>query len=99
MDVSEMDELKDSIETHIVTRTFNVSGMPESSFKIADQICKEQYGNCRWMMIMDGIKNTAEDFKYAMLYEEIQDLKAQLQELSNNKPEQKDVRKIKSFGQ
>ena len=95
-----MNELQEQIESKVITRTFNVSGMPETTFKIVDEFCKENYADCRWMMIVDLLKMSQEDYKYAMLFEEIQDLKAQLAELKEQPKEQKkDVRTFKSFGE
>jgi hypothetical protein len=94
-----MNELQEQIESKVITRTFNVSGMPESNFKMVDEFCKEFYGDSRWVMIVDLLKNAQEDYKYAMLYEEIQQLKQELAEMKEQPQQKKDVRQFKSFGE
>ena len=76
-----MNELQNKIEGTLVTRTFHVGGMPESVFKEIDAFCKEYYGDSRWTMIADLHRATKEDFKFSMLYDEIQDIKEELAEL------------------
>lgn len=97
-----MNSLQEKLEGQLITRTFHVSGMPESVFKDVDGFCKEYYGDSRWTMLADLVRATKEDYKYALLYDELQDLKGEVALLKQSKPEVKTegkVQKYVTFGQ
>lgn len=98
-----MNRLQEKIEGELVVRSFNVSGMPESVFKDVDSFCKEFYGDSRWTMISDLVRGAKGDFKYAMLYDELQDLKAEIALLKQSEPKVENptdgVKRYVTFGQ
>jgi len=93
-----MNELKERIEGQLITRTFNVSGMPFKVFEEVDEFCKSEFGDNRWTMIHTLIKGQKEDYKFAMLYDLINEVKGEIAEikLELNKP--KENKKLKTFG-
>lgn len=50
------DELKNKIETELVRITYKASGMPETHFKEVEEFCNSHYGGCRWLMIVDLVR-------------------------------------------
>jgi hypothetical protein len=95
-----MNELKERLENTIITRTFSVSGMPIAVWEEMDIHCKTFYGDCRWVMFADFLKNAKVDWKYASLLERIEDLEAEVASLKANAahvPVQP-VRVFKTFG-
>ena len=92
-----MNELKDKIESEVITRTFNVSGMPLSVFNEVDKFCKEQFGDNRWTMIWTLIKGHQDDYKFAMLYDKLEDLEVKYNNFINQ-PKPVEERKVKTFG-
>ena len=95
-----MNELQDKLEKGLITRTFNVGGMPESVFKEIDAYCKEQYGDSRWTMIADLHRMAKEDYKFSLLYDELLALRTELETLKNNKKEEVVLPKVRipTFG-
>ena len=61
-------ELQDKIEGKI-TRSFNISGVPETYWKLFDSFCKEHYGDVRWIMLKDLIGNAEQDYRLSLLYD------------------------------
>lgn len=96
--MEETNKLQEKLESTLITKTFNVSGMPETIWRDVNDFCRENYGDSRWVMIADLLRLVQEDFKYALLYEEIQDIKAQLAELKQVKPEENKNFRVKTFG-
>ena len=94
----DMDELKDKIESTVVTRTFHVSGMPESVFKEIDAFCKEFYGDSRWNMIADLVRASREDYKFSILYDEVYNVKQRVSNLEEAPKDERKAPKIKTFG-
>jgi hypothetical protein len=94
-----MNELQDKIESEVITRTFNVSGMPETVFKEVDLFCKEHFGDNRWTMIWTLVKGQQEDLKFAMLFDKVQELEVKYNELNEkfNQPKQEE-KVLKTFG-
>lgn len=76
-----MVDLKDKIEGSIITRTFNISGVPESVWRDIDSFCKEYYGDVRWNMLFDLYRASKVDYKYEMLFNELDALKVKVSEL------------------
>lgn len=96
-----MNRLQDKIESTLVTRTFHVGGMPEKVFKEIDGFCKEYYGDSRWTMIADLHRAVRDDYKYNLLYDEVQSLKREVELLKTSKEDSipHDPRvKITTFG-
>ncbi|WP_298752999.1 hypothetical protein [uncultured Arcobacter sp.] len=79
----ETNELKDKLESTIVTRTFNVSGMPLKAWEEVNKYCKEAFGDNRWTMIYTLMKNAKEDYKFNLIYDEIQEIKYELENIKN----------------
>ena len=91
--------LQNKLEGTLITRTFHVGGMPESVFKEIDAFCKEYYGDSRWTMIADLHRAVRDDYKYNMLYDDLQDLKREVGLLQTiEEPEVKVKSKITTFG-
>ena len=80
-----MDELRERIE-NTITRTFNVSGMPLPVWEEINQFCVENFGDSRWTMVYSLMKSTKDDFKYNMLYNEIEFLKERIVVLETDEP-------------
>lgn len=96
-----MGELKEFIEDNIVTRTFNISGMPESVYKELDSYCKSFYGDSRWNMVYEFYRYRLEDYKYQLLYDTVKDLQVTVENLKLSSPMGvSDVSKpvVKTFG-
>ncbi len=91
-----MNELKDKLENELITRTFQVSGMPMAVFEEVDTFCKEQFGDNRWTMIWTLVKAQQEDYKFAMIYDKLEALELKYNELTTQAkaPENK----LKTFG-
>lgn len=81
--MNETNPLKEKIESTLITRTFHVSGMPEQVFKEVDSFCRENYGDNRWTMIQDLLRFVKDDYKYNLLYDEVQTLKEDMVLLQN----------------
>lgn len=92
-------DLKDRLESTLITRTFNISGMPVKEWEKVDMFCKENFGDSRWTMLSFLIKQAEEDWKYRILQEEIEDIKIRIEELKTKTivPE-KEQKKIRTFG-
>jgi len=97
--MEDTNELKERLENTLITRTFNVSGMPESVWKEVDSFCKARYGDVRWVMVKDLIALAEIDWKYEMLFEELQALKAKTEagEKQGVNPVQRPT--VKTFGE
>jgi len=96
----ERTELQERIEGKLVTKTFNISGMPETVWKNIDKFCKDEYGDSRWTMLQDLIRQVQDDWKYEALFIEIQSLKEQVVQLIENKEVKQEKKSgIKTFGQ
>lgn len=98
-----MNELQNKLEGKLITRTFHVGGMPEKVFKEVDSFCKEYYGDSRWTMIADLHRAVRDDYKYNLLYDELQVVKQELAEINAlfNEPKEPVIaskRKIPTFG-
>ena len=91
-------ELRKRLESTIITKTFNVSGMPESVWKEVDEFCKTYYGDSRWTMIQDLVRQAKTDWKYAQLYDEIMKIKSQINELKEQISQNKSGITRKTFG-
>jgi hypothetical protein len=91
-------ELKDKLESTLITRSFNISGMPLKDWEHINSFCKENFGDSRWNMIVTLVNNAEEDWKYNLLYEEIQDMKVKIAEMSGNVKPEEVKKKIKTFG-
>jgi len=91
-------ELKNRIESNVITRTFKVSGMPESVWAEVDTFCKEMYGNARWVMIADLVKKEKDDYKYAAIYDTIITLKQEVAMLKDRGDSPRSRSDIPSFG-
>jgi len=74
-------ELQERLENKLITKTFHVSGMPEALWKELDFFCKEAYGDARWLMIKDLYENAQKDYRFELLYDELQALKLEVEEL------------------
>ena len=81
-----MNELGERIEGSVITRTFNVSGMPLTAWTEVNQFCIDNFGDSRWTMVYSLMKATKEDFKYTLLFDEIEALKIKVAGLE--KPQQ-----------
>lgn len=97
-----MDEenyLKEKLESQLITRSFNASGMPLVVWDEINLFCKDYYGDVRWVMVKDLVDKAKSDYKYAMLYDELLTLKAEVAELKLKIDEpKKEVSRFKSFG-
>lgn len=96
-----MNDLKDYVEEKIITRTFNISGMPLKVYNELDLYCKEQYGDSRWTMVYDLMKYQTEDYKYQLLYDTLMSLKMEVDGLkvgNATAPPTSNVKPFKSFG-
>lgn len=91
--------LKEKLENTLIRKTFHISGMPEALWKDVDSFCKEHYADCRWIMMKDLMEQTKRDWKYEVIYDEIQAIKAELMK-PEPEPEAGTViaRKPKTFG-
>ena len=68
-------------------------------FEEIDEFCKSEFGDNRWTMIHTLIKGQKEDYKFAMLYEMITDLKEQVAEINFTlKKPQEESEEVKTFG-
>jgi hypothetical protein len=92
----ERNELQDRIENEVITRSFQVSGMPIAVFNEVDQFCKDQFGDNRWTMIHTLVKAQQEDYKFAMIYDKLEDMEVKINNLYNNPQETE--KKPKTFG-
>jgi putative transposon-encoded protein len=79
--MEETNELKERLESTLITRTFNVNGMPESVWKRVDEFCKTHYGDVRWVMVKDLIEMAQLDWKYELIFEELEVLKDKVVQL------------------
>ena len=93
-----MNDLKERLESTVITKTFNISGMPETTWKEVNSFCKEFYGDARWVMVADLVRMNKEDFKFQMLFEEIQELKAEIELLKNKEVTPKTGKEVPTFG-
>lgn len=94
-----MNELQERIEGKLITKTFNISGMPELVWKNIDKFCKDEYGDSRWTMLADLIRQVQEDWKYEALYVEIQQLKQEINEVRSKEVKPEPSAGFKTFGQ
>ena len=92
-----MNELKERLESNLITKTFNISGMPESIWREVDEYCKSKYGDSRWVMLSDLVRKDKEDFKYQLLLSRIEENSQRIEEVKN-KSEPSSVQRFKTFG-
>ena len=98
--MEETNELKERLENTLITRTFHISGMPEATWNELDLFCKQTYGDVRWVMLKDMKQALQADWKFEMLHEEIEELKAKLASQGEKKgvlPNQRPT--VKTFGE
>ncbi len=94
-----MDDLKNKIESNLITKTFHVSGMPESIWKDVDDFCKEFYGDSRWVMIVDLMKMAKDDYRFNLIYKQIEALNIEVQDLKQREVPKEDPQpRFKTFG-
>ena len=93
-----MNDLQEQIEKKLVTKTFHVSAMPEAFWKEIDTFCKESYGDVRWLMIKDLFENAKRDYRFELLYDEIQALKAELAEAKKSQEDPRKQNGLPTFG-
>ena len=96
--MKETNELQEKIESTIITKTFNVSGMPLKQWEKVNAFCKDKYADCRWVMIVDLINYVEEDFKIKMLWEELQKVKENVHNLKEKEGLPKAKPKVPTFG-
>lgn len=75
-----VNELQEKIESKI-TRSFNISGVPETYWKQFDEFCKENYGDVRWIMLKDLMENAEKDYRLSLLYDNQASLNEKLVEI------------------
>jgi len=92
------DEFKNRVESELITRSFQVSGMPLSIFNEVDTFCKQNFGDSRWTMIWTLVKAQQEDYKFAMLFDKLEDLEIKYNQLVNKPVEEKKDKGLKTFG-
>lgn len=92
-------DLKDKLESTIITRPFNISGMPIAVWEEVNLFCKEHYGDSRWTMLVDLIRLAKDDWRFKALQEQIDNIREDMAMLSQKevKPE-KTGRVPKTFG-
>lgn len=83
--VEETNELKERLETTLITRTFNISGMPLKAWEEVDAFCKANYGDVRWVMLSDLVRLADFDFKYELLWSELEAIKEKVANLEEKK--------------
>lgn len=95
-----MNELQERLEGKLITRTFHISGMPESVWKEINSFCLTHYGDVRWVMLKDLINLAKIDWKYEMLFDEIMTLKEEIAKLKEQDEEEVGDSKfrVKTFG-
>lgn len=75
------DEFRQRIERDVIDYVFKIS-VPAAYYKefyeVVDTFCKDYYGDVRWVMIKDLVLNAQADWKYKVLYDEIERLKEQV---------------------
>ena len=96
-EMKDENELKNIIESKVITKTFNISGVPLTIWNEIDSFCKEMYGDARWIMVADLIKQQKDDYKYAAIYDTVESLRQEIANISNVK-ESVSRNVIKSFG-
>ncbi len=95
--MNDENELKSTIESKIITKTFNISGVPLNVWNEIDVFCKDMYGDARWLMVADLVRQQKTDYKYAAIYDTVESLKQEIATITNNnKVVSRNV--IKSFG-
>lgn len=95
-------ELQEKVESKI-TRSFNISGVPETYWKQFDEFCKANYGDVRWIMLKDLVENAEKDYRLSLLYDNQAALNEKLVELEQKvenyfKSGSKDSSEVKTFG-
>ena len=93
----EINVLKDKLESTLITRTFNVSGMPVAVWSEVDDFCKEYYGDSRWSMVADLVRLAKDDWRFRAMQDEIDAIKENLAKLSVKEPIEV-KKKIPTFG-
>lgn len=94
--MNETNPLREKLENTVITKTFNVSGMPLAIWEEVNDFCKQEFGDNRWTMIHTLKRAFEEDWKYQALYNEIEDLKAKVALLENKEVEPS--KPFKTFG-
>lgn len=98
----ERNELQKRLEENIMYKQYTAN-VPVAVYKeqkqIVDDFCKEHFMDNRWSMIWNLVVDATQDYKYKMLYDELLDTKAEVQEIRTmveNKPIE--TKTIKTFG-
>jgi len=95
----EKNPLQERLENTIITKTFHISGMPEAIWTKVNDFCKLYYGDARWIMVDDLIRRVEEDYKFALISEEILAIKEEIALLKNKEVDpDKKPSKFKTFG-
>jgi len=63
------------------TIDFHVSGFPSTQWVEWDKNCKEEFGDCRWLKILENHKIANYLEMYKRLQDDIESLKVKVQEL------------------
>ena len=101
---NETNPLRDKLESEIIYKVFSANvpiGVYKEQFEVVNDFCKQNFMNNRWSMIWNLVVDAVEDYKYKMLYDEIQELKGKV-EVNTSQPqpivEEKKPSKFKTFG-
>lgn len=94
----EDETLKNRMETSFITKTFNIGYMPIAFWEEIDSFCREYYGNVRWVMLKDLKDKAVADFKFELLYDQLQELKGHLALLEQKIASNKQSMPLMTFG-
>lgn len=93
------DELRDKIEKNVIDYVFKVSvpaAYYKDFFELVDTFCKDYYGDVRWVMLKDLVTNAQADWKYKVLYDDIEALRDEVASMKGLDVNQKPTKK--AFG-
>jgi uncharacterized protein YdcH (DUF465 family) len=100
-EMNEKNELKDKIESTIMYKPFTAN-VPYSQWKeqyaVVDTFCKENFMDNRWSMIWTLVNAEKDDYKFAMLFDKLNELEEKLLKIQEQPVEEK-RKSMKTFGQ